>query len=1046
MKIHRLIFALLVCHFLFAANDSATRRISPSLQTGKRLVEVQTHSNNISICALRVSFIPDESDYTTGDGRFLTTAQDTVCASLVVDPPPHNRAYFKDHIRALSNYYGHVSKGHLLLDTLRSEVYPLDDALTYQLPRKMEYYHPFLVKDSVDTRLAQLFYEAVQLADADLQFADYDLVVVFHAGVGQDFDLDLDPTPYDIPSVYLNTGDLALFAAPGNASFAGIPVDGGNDLIVSGMILPETQNHLLFSNWEEVFGGADEPCAYQIGLNGTFAFMTGFYLGLPGLYNTETGETGVGKFGLMDQGSANLNGLIPPLPTAWSRVFMGWEEPLPAGTDQEITLQNAETATTSSIWKVPIDENEYFLVENRNAELRPGVSLDSIQYKIYKDNGEERWPLIFPLIRDSLQAEFSARTGVLLSVPRYDAGLPGSGLLIWHIDESVIEANLSANKVNIDREHRGVDLEEGDGAQDLGYEGQLFGANVDIGWYFDPWFAGNDGFWDLNPEYPEDSIRSVGLTNSTQPSSRSYANAYTGIAIDQIGPAGEQMNFRIHLDRSLGNFPLPLGQDRKILGLLQLDTGAEDGVLNFVAVDRDSLFLIDSQGMILQRISTGFTSNLSTIATPLLAVDAGEISVYIPAVETDGSLSLYRYRLLNNRLQYANRESFPAAVLTSNAMILHGKPLFSFYDSATDQNILHYGPEQISVPEPIARLAGDADQVFAVSGEGELYLLETAPLALQLLTDVDLTMIGDMVVGWLDDNSVADVVLCGEDRIVTVLDAALAEPENIRQFSYPLKNYYPFPVLADIDGDDKIEIALADSAHIYVFTERLVLEANFPASIPNQFNYSYFDPYLLTSCDDAGRLTLLAGIHGVGIAAFDRKGQLLPNFPVTLPVYNGNSVLLLDSPDGIVHVSVDAAGTQLNARKLSAGQLTDIMWTAYGSNPQRNFSISIKSDTQAPPPDELLDLQRVFNWPNPVKGNETAFRYFVRKSCRVSIQVYDLAGDFVAALTDEDPLVGDYNETVWDVSGVQSGVYFAVVKAQQGSESISKIVKVMIIR
>jgi hypothetical protein len=56
-------------------------------------------------------------------------------------------------------------------------------------------------------------------------------------------------------------------------------------------------------------------------------------------------------------------------------------------------------------------------------------------------------------------------------------------------------------RVNVDRDRRGVDLEEGDGAQDLGYDADILNEDVEDGWFFDPWFAGNDGFIDLNPEY-----------------------------------------------------------------------------------------------------------------------------------------------------------------------------------------------------------------------------------------------------------------------------------------------------------------------------------------------------------------------------------------------------------------------------------------------------------------------------------------------------------------------------------------------------------------
>ena len=40
-------------------------------------------------------------------------------------------------------------------------------------------------------------------------------------------------------------------------------------------------------------------------------------------------------------------------------------------------------------------------------------------------------------------------------------------MLIWHIDEEIIDSKWNSNSVNNDEEHKGVDLEEADGEDDL---------------------------------------------------------------------------------------------------------------------------------------------------------------------------------------------------------------------------------------------------------------------------------------------------------------------------------------------------------------------------------------------------------------------------------------------------------------------------------------------------------------------------------------------------------------------------------------------------
>ena len=53
--------------------------------------------------------------------------------------------------------------------------------------------------------------------------------------------------------------------------------------------------------------------------------------------------------------------------------------------------------------------------------------------------------------------------------------MPGEGLLIWHIDEEVMSSKWDSNTVNNDEEHKGMDLEEADGAQDIGFQSILPG-------------------------------------------------------------------------------------------------------------------------------------------------------------------------------------------------------------------------------------------------------------------------------------------------------------------------------------------------------------------------------------------------------------------------------------------------------------------------------------------------------------------------------------------------------------------------------------------
>ncbi|MFH2026556.1 MAG: T9SS type A sorting domain-containing protein [bacterium] len=1049
------ILLLTIFVIVLSAATQSYAEISPVLRkTSRSIPQANAISGTISICALRVAFQQDENEATTGNGRFLTQAE-LPCKDEnfpPVDPAPHNNAYFKDHIRAVSNYYNRASSGQLIIDTTNSAVFPRTDDQVYTLSRKMEYYHPFLKVDSIDVRLTELLVEAIQIADedADIDFSQYNVVVVFHAGVGQDFAIDLDPTPYDIPSAYLNSDDIADYFSSINQLATSIVVDSGTE-ITQGIILPESQNHLLYENWADIFGGATTPCDYQIGLNGTFAFMMGFYLGLPGLYNTETGETGVGKFGLMDQGSANLNGLVPSFPSAWERYHMGWVEPVLADGFEDVKLHHAESGSDTTLWLIPINDDEYFLVENRYSHVHPGITLDSIQYKQYLDGGEKDWPPTIPLIVDEISAEISPETGVLLSVPRYDVGLPGSGLLIWHIDESVIEANLATNSVNNNREHRGVDLEEGDGAQDLGYESQIIGANVDVGWYFDPWFAGNEGFWDLNPEYPEDDEKRVGFTNSTNPSSRSYNWAYTGIVVDCIGPSEAVMSFRIKSDFQIEGFDIDWhsrpGSVTPYLTLLPVNFDTSDPTNELIASwnwKPSYYYSFDESGTEMYYDYVPFAEypaeiNVSNVNyligfqrnTPSDTLDIWEYKI----LETGEITLTYHKQILGNQV-------------VSNRLSYNDRLLFCTVDDQTDDYYLiaYYPEDNYTVIEqidfPVYRIVNNNNSIYTDSPDGVIMSIDPETLAPDpLITNLSLG-IQTLGLANINENQIPDLIVVHSDQISLVLDIQ-DETQDILTFSGEFDSTLAF---SDIDGDGKVEIIVKNETGIYALNENLTLENNFPISVPNIYTGKSFLPNILTTDVDGDQiLDIIVTLEDVGILAYNFHGDLIDGFPRALPNSVTEQSVLMENENGTFIVSSNISGTKIVGLYLSDGPLSENAWYCFGGDVGHSFYYPVIPQSSAVISDGLLNKTKTFNWPNPAKNNRTAIRYYPLADCDIDITIYDLAGNFIKSFTESTPLVNDVNEIEWDVSNIANGVYFAVVKASSGSKSESKIVKIMVI-
>ncbi|MFO7842024.1 MAG: T9SS type A sorting domain-containing protein [Fidelibacterota bacterium] len=436
---------------------------------------------------LRVEFQEDDHSVTTGNGRFMInewTGHDT---TYVVDPLPHDRSYFHSHLKFIDHYWSEASKGRIRIDTADALLLPAEED-PYILNRKMRYYSD---PDSIDHRLAALVYESVNAAiEASGSIADNDGVIIYHAGVGQDFNIDLDDSPFDIPSFYFDENYLSEY----------LSADKFNRLVSNGcskgIVLPESQNQLK----------------QNIALNGTEILMTGMLLGLPPLYDTELGRSGAGIFGLMDQGSNRAGGLCPVKPSAYERFLLGSAEPVEIIRSQRLRILRDE------VYKIPLSSNEYFLIEFRK---NTGFWADSLLWS--RNDIRNHLDVLSAL--DSLGVlDYRLENGVLTHVSDHDVSLPASGLLIWHI----VEPETFGENPNRQRSPF-LDLVEADGGDDIGKFYNTLDPSVNNGWKWDMWFRNNPAFSDNNPD-----LYRMQFNDESHPDTRSVNDLPSGIAIQNF--------------------------------------------------------------------------------------------------------------------------------------------------------------------------------------------------------------------------------------------------------------------------------------------------------------------------------------------------------------------------------------------------------------------------------------------------------------------------------------------------------------------------------
>lgn len=405
--------------------------------------------DTLRVAIVRINFLADRGgDASSGDGHFDTSGPHP--ADPPIDPPPHNRAFFESHAEALRRYYDAQSYGAV---AVIGDVWPRAQNDAYSLS-DMADFGPWTNGPGLDSVAVRLFRAMAFAADSQsiirgdrIPWDSYDRIDFIHAGSDRQSDL-VDDSPEDIPTFTIDvTGDDAV-----------IFPDSANRPITRASILPETISQ------DGSYGAINGIMAHENGHNG---------FGLYDVGDATTDSTVAGFWSLMDAGplvgaivtlpdqsQLFATGLVPPSIDPFNRQVLA-----PSIVPQDIavgdTISLLEIAGGSRIRRVPLNADEHLLIENRFIDPNATIELDQ-----------------------------DSTTHVILG-PRtpnplaYDILLPGGGVLIWHVDEFVLQRD---HALNADPLRRGLELIEADGLDDLGNPASPY----IMGSATDPWYVGNN--------------------------------------------------------------------------------------------------------------------------------------------------------------------------------------------------------------------------------------------------------------------------------------------------------------------------------------------------------------------------------------------------------------------------------------------------------------------------------------------------------------------------------------------------------------------------
>ena len=246
-----------------------------------------------------------------------------------------------------------------------------------------------------------------------------------------------------------------------------------------------------------------------------FAHELGHYLGLPDLYDTTYATTG--EYGIYDvaylstmcggEWGTDKNGdYIPYSLDIWSRCMLGWVTPTEVTADgaYAVNAQNFSGEDNFNALKIPINDHEYYLIENRQFT---------------------KWD-------EGMSAFYSS----------YSNG----GIIVWHIDNAVYEKYESSNSVNNSSKHRPAVMpiypERSDGVLTfIGSEKLLAKAY--------PFY--DNAFWTAKFSHIEGGMDLPAYGTGENADIRS-ARTYSGIKLQFLDDSAQEMSVRVTFPKKDG--------------------------------------------------------------------------------------------------------------------------------------------------------------------------------------------------------------------------------------------------------------------------------------------------------------------------------------------------------------------------------------------------------------------------------------------------------------------------------------------------------------
>jgi M6 family metalloprotease-like protein len=998
-----------------------------------------------------VDFVKEEPDdpKTTGDGKFDFREYDYFTINGVLDSiktigsPPHDSTYFHQNLIAMQYYYNTASLGVIDAPGMPNsnfsfKIFPSAQDTAYHLPHKMAYYNP----DTEDwglkaERYFQFFRDVITTADTTnfphtpkINFADYNHIVVIHAGSDWQHDVFWD-TPCDIPGMYIELEDDS------------VAVNDSTHYIKSMAIVPETISQDFYKSGHYIYGfGA---------LNGEMFHEFGHSLGFLDLYNTTNMYPAVGYWDLMDTGGMNaivhidtmqtppdtlvIEGAIPVLPSAWTRTLIWGEEFKKSGKYVEINSPREVEIDAAAMYnagnpqfiKIPINEHEYFLLENRETDIDnegdPAIKVDEVTGRValYPMNNEtelrnHEYDVMLPTYDSYLSNLFG------------EAVYTRGGLCIWHVDESVIYDEIvyvegkpytrfEANMINAKTNRKGVELVEADNIWDIGNPNSRFAAGTP----YEPFFRTKPGFWPSDDPRRFHNFRFGPLS---KPNSFSHDNVNSLIEITDISNAKPTMSFIFQYQsyNTIADLPFNIKFNPKNEILVCKDYTSSVDIYNIIVSADSSLQLF-----------SGWFEELNTynfdkpITYPLSLLEENDKNMIIISLgDSLAVLPFYIYPedpfgvVLNDSITDS------PVPISSNKILVPTKSEIVVY-TIENKTLTKEGP--IPATNPRIAFNKEKGELVVANEPRTISIINVNPLETKSSYSIP-TELGRFYPIIEYNDSIQTIYI--QDRIGSIYKIEEETAERI--FSAQSYNFQSISniSLGDIDGDGEHDIVFTADNTIYAVQPNGAFVSRYP-NAPYHSEYSSNVSPIIGSSFLPDDVSLFLPTAKEWTQTISSQGELVMDYSIAIGNSSASPYLSIEDTTANFFLPVSDSLVKI----LSIGgvdeNIANLYWNGYKNGSERHACVYTPS-SGSPTPPATMDI---YAFPNPAQNKDVRIRIIPTKDGNADIKIYDLAANLLFKDT-KRVSASKNNDFVWNIGNVSSGIYFAIVNVD-GKEKLLKI-------